>query len=72
MSVGVNLSTEDLQAVAKLYAVRWGANIKNWKERDTDYCQWLVSCPNHKNSWISRTGTSLAETITKLLKELDL
>jgi hypothetical protein len=72
MTIGIKLSTDDLQAIAKLYEVRWAADIRSWKERDTDYCLWLVSCPNHKNSWITRSGTSLAEIITKLLKELDL
>ena len=72
MTIGIKLSTDDLQAITKLYEVRWAADIRNWKERSTDYCQWFVSCPNHKNSWITCTGTSLAETITRLLKELDL
>lgn len=72
MIVGINLSTEDLYAIAKLYEVRWSAIIRNWKERDTDYCQWIISCPDHRNHWVTHTGTSLAETITVLLKELDL
>ena len=72
MIIGIRLSTNDLQAIAKLYAVRWSATIKNWKERDTDYCQWIVTCPDLKGSWITRTGISLADTITELLKELDL
>ena len=72
MTIGVKLSPDDLQAIAKLYEVRWTATIRNWKERDTDYCLWLVSCPNHKNHWITRIGTSLTEIITELLKELDL
>jgi len=72
MALGVKLSIEDLQAVARLYEVRWAANIKNWKERDTDYCLWLVSCPDQQNSWVTHTGISLAKTITSLLKELNL
>ena len=72
MSVGISLSTEDLNAIAKLYEVRWAATITNWKEPNTDYCQWLVTCPNKKNARITRAGISLAETITELLKELDL
>lgn len=49
--VGVKLSTKDLQAIAKLYEIRWSADIRNWKERDTDYCLWLVSCPDKIGVW---------------------
>ena len=72
MTIGVQLSSKDLQAVAKLYRVHWSATIRNWKERDTDYCLWMVSCPNRKNTWITRTGTSLEEVITNILRELRL
>ena len=72
MAIGVKLSNEDLEAIAQLYEVRWSASIKNWKERDVDGCQWIVSYPDLKGNWIIRTGTSLAETIIRILKELDL
>lgn len=68
MSVGVTLSVDDLQAIARLYRLRWSGEIKNWKERDTDYCMWFVSCPDSRNSLIIETGQSLANTIDKLLQ----
>ena len=68
MSIGVSLTNNDLQAIKRLYNVRWGGQIKNWKERDTDYCLWTVSCPDVKNNNITETGQSLADTITKLLE----
>ena len=68
MSIGVSLTNNDLQAIKRLYNVRWGGQIKNWKERDTDYCLWVVSCPDVKNNNITETGQSLADTITKLLE----
>ena len=46
MSIGVNVTDEDLQAIRILYKVRWSAEISNWKERDTDYCLWKVACPD--------------------------
>ena len=67
MSVGVNLSFDDLQAVLRLYNLRWWAEIKNWKERNTDYCLWLVSCPDNRNNIITETGQSLGDTNDKLL-----
>ena len=70
MSVGVKLTQIDLQAIKKLYEVRWSADIRNWKERDTDYCLWTVSCPDKKNSYITETGTSLADTISTLLERV--
>ena len=70
MSIGVNLTEEDLQAVKKLYSTRWAGDIKNWKERDTDYCLWIVSCPDKNNEIISETGQSLAEVIETLLKRV--
>jgi len=69
MSVGVNLSDKDLDAVRRLYKVRWSADIRTWKERDTDYCLWLVSCPDKNNQYITETGQSLSDTITKLLEQ---
>ena len=69
MSIGVNLTNEDLQAIKKLYSTRWGGDIKNWKERDTDYCLWIVSCPDKRNQYITETGQSLADTITRLLEK---
>ena len=71
ISLGVNLTEEDLRAVKKLYATRWAGDIKNWKERDTDYCLWIVSCPDKNNGIITETGNSLAEVIEKLLKRVD-
>jgi len=72
MGVGVVLSEEDLEAIATLYKVRWSADIRNWKERGVDGCLWVVTCPNLNGSWVTRTGTSLSETIMNLLKELDI
>ena len=72
MAVGVKLSEEDLKAVAQLYEVRWSADIRNWKERGVDGCLWVVICPDLNGNWVIRTGTSLAETIIRILKELDL
>mgnify|MGYP001247643782 CR=1 FL=1 len=68
MTIGVNLTNEDLQAVKRLYKTRWGGDIKNWKERDTDYCLWVVSCPDKNNGIITETGQILAEVIEKLLE----
>jgi hypothetical protein len=70
MSIGVELSDEDLEAIRHLYKVRWTANIHTWKERDTDYCLWFVSCPNLTGSFITETGNSLADTIYKLLEKV--
>ena len=67
MTIGVNLTDEDLQAIRKLYATRWSGDIKNWKERDTDYCLWIVSCPDKNNNILTETGQSLAEVINTLL-----
>ena len=67
MSVGVSLSNDDLIAIKRLYEVRWSGDIKNWKERGTDYCLWFVSCPNSKGQTISATGQSLAIVIDNLL-----
>ena len=69
MEIGVNLSKEDLQAIVKLYKVRWSANIRNWKEREVDECLWVVSCPDKHGNWIVETGQSLAQTIEILLKK---
>ena len=67
MTIGVQLTQEDLKAVEKLFKVRWAAGIRNWKERETDYCIWLVSCPDKKGNYITETGQSLADTINVLL-----
>jgi len=67
MTIGVQLTQKDLRAIEKLFRVRWAAEIRNWKERDTDYCLWLVSCPDKKNTQITETGNSLADTINMLL-----
>ena len=68
MSIGVDLSDEDLEAVRRLFNLRWGGDIKNWKERDVDGCLWLVSCPDKSNNIITETGQSLADTINTLLE----
>ena len=70
MSIGVNLTEEDLQAIRKLYCLRWTGDIRNWKERDTDFCLWIVSCPDKNNSILTETGQSLAEVIEKLLERV--
>ena len=68
MSIGVNVTDEDLQAIRILYKVRWSAEITNWKERDTDYCLWKVACPDTTGHILVETGQSLAETINRLLE----
>jgi len=70
MIIGVQLTQEDLRAVKKLFKVRWTATITNWKERETDYCMWSVSCPDKKNHHITETGNSLADTINALLAKV--
>lgn len=70
MTIGVILTDDDLQGIKKLYATRWGGDIKNWKERDTDYCLWIVSCPDKNNGTISETGQGLAEVIERLLERV--
>ena len=70
MTIGVTLTENDLQAVKKLYYTRWSGDIKNWKERDTDYCLWIVSCPDKNNNIISETGQVLAEVIKRLLERV--
>ena len=67
MSIGVTLTDKDLEAIRKLYTIRWSADIKNWKERDTDYCLWIVTCPDQRNTSITETGQSLSDTIERLL-----
>ena len=68
MSIGVILTDEDLQAIKKLYEVRWTADITNWKEKNTEnFCLWKVTCPDKNNSTVSEWGSSLADTIDKLL-----
>ena len=68
MSIGINLTEEDLQAIRILYKVRWSAEIRNWKERETDYCLWKVSCPDSKGHYITEFGPSLVDTINTLLE----
>ena len=70
MSIGITLTDEDLQAIKRLYKLRWGGNIQNWKERDTDYCMWIVSCPDKRNQILIETGQSLAKTIDILLERV--
>ena len=67
MSIGVTLSQQDLEAIHTLFLKRWSANISNWNERNTDYCVWLVHCPDSVGNQITETGTSLADTIDKIL-----
>ena len=69
MSIGVNLTEEDLQAIRKLYCLRWTGDIRNWKERGVEECLWMVSCPDKHGNWIVETGQSLAQTIEILLKK---
>ncbi len=66
-STGINLSTDDLKAIEKLFKYRWSASIRNWKERNVDGCQWIVECPDRRNRWQSEVGVSLSNTIDKLL-----
>ena len=68
MSVGIHLSDEDLEAIRRLYKVRWYADIRSWKERDTDYCMWVVTCPDMTNQHITETGQALANTISRILE----
>ena len=69
MTTGVSLSDEDLEAVRTLFTLKWSADIRNWKERDTDYCLWFVSC-NTKNGYsITKTGHSLSQTIQDVLHD---
>ena len=70
MSIGVILTDEDLQAIKRLYNVRWGGNILNWNVRDSDYCMWIVSCPDKRNQILIETGQSLAKTIDILLERV--
>ena len=70
MSIGVELSYEDLEAVRYLYRVRWTAAITTWKERDTDYCMWFVRCPDQKGNFVTEAGNSLADTIDRLLAKV--
>ena len=67
MSIGVTLSENDLSAIKRLYEVRWTAEIRNWKETDTDYCLWLVSCPSTIGRILTEAGQCLATVIDKLL-----
>jgi len=69
MILGVVLTTQDLEAIRELFEKRWMADIKNWKERDTDYCMWFVRCPDKRGSYITETGISLAETIDRVLRK---
>lgn len=69
MSIGVTLSQQDLEAVHTLFLKRWSASISNWKERNTDYCVWIVNCPDSVGNQITTTGTSLADAIDKILQE---
>ncbi len=70
MSIGIELSDDDLRAVRHLYKARWTAQINNWKERDTDYCMWVVMCPDLEGNHVTKTGQSLSQTIYSLLETI--
>ena len=67
--LGVELSNADLQAIKKLYRVRWTAEIINWKEKGCDGCMWKVTCPDKNNKLIVQYGQVLSDTIEELLKQ---
>ena len=68
--VGVQLTQEDLQAIEKLFRVRWNATISNWKEKGCDGCMWKVTCPDKNNKLIVQYGQVLSDTIEELLKQV--
>ena len=68
--LGVQLRQKDLQAIEKLFRVRWNATISNWKERGCEGCLWKVTCPDTNNHIITKNGLILSETIEKLLEEI--
>ena len=68
--VGVQLTQEDLQAIEKLFRVRWNATISNWKEKGCEGCLWRVTCPDTRNRIVTESGSILAETIEKILEEI--
>ena len=68
-TIGVELSDDDLEALRTLYRLRWTATIHTWKERDTDFCLWFVTCPNAQGEFLIQSGHNLADTIDKLLKK---
>ena len=68
--IGVELNENDLEAIKKLYSVRWWAEISNWKEKDCEGCLWRVTIPNEKNHIISELGINLSDTIENVLQQL--
>ena len=68
--LGVELSNADLQAIKKLYRVRWTAEIINWKEKGCDGCMWKVTCPDKNNKLIVQYGQVLSDTFEELLKKV--
>ena len=68
--VGVQLTQEDLQAIEKLFRVRWNATISNWKEKGCEGCMWRVTCPDLNNKILTESGLILSETIEKILEEI--
>ena len=68
--LGVELSNADLQAIKKLYRVRWTAEIINWKEKGCDGCMWKVTCPDKNNKLRVQYGQVLSDTIEELLKQV--
>ena len=65
--VGVELSNRDLDAVARLYKIRWSADLRNWNEKGVEGCMWLVTIPDKQGNWITYSGSNLADTIDKAL-----
>ena len=68
--VGVQLTQEDLQAIEKLYRVRWNATISNWKEKGCEGCLWRVTCPDLNNHIRTESGLILSDTIEKILEDI--
>lgn len=68
--IGVALDENDLEAIRKLYSIRWWAKISNWKERDCEGCLWGVTIPNDNNHIISAHGNKLSDTIENVLQQL--
>ena len=65
--VGIDLTNQDLEAIKKIYIVKYSVEISNWKERDMDTCMWIVRCPDTQGNWVTKTGESLAKTIYAML-----
>ena len=70
MPIGVTLSDKDVEAIKRLYEVRWCANIRNWNEREVDDCMWIGHCPDRTNNIISELGFPLHKVIDRLLDKV--